>query len=140
MRAPQPLPAGTRRISGFVEMRDAAGNLTRDYARVVVQLAGRPDKDATLDDNGAFAIAGLAPARYALTATASGYGTSAPADIDLTDIAAMSVQMRLSAAPTSATTTRDAAAGAATLVGRAVKNSPEVADIAASRSPWPERP
>lgn len=120
-------PSGTRRISGFVEMRGIDGNLTQDYARVLVRVDGRSDKDATLDGKGAFTIAGLAPARYVLTATANGYGSSAPAEIDLTDIAAMSVQMRLSAAQTSATTTLEA--GTASIVGRAIKNEPNVSDM-----------
>lgn len=125
---PAARPSGTRRISGFVEMRGIDGNLAQDYARVLVRVDGRPDMDTTLDNKGAFTIAGLAPAHYILTATADGYGVSAPADIDLAEVPAMSVQLRLNAAQTSATMTQ-ATTGAASIIGRVIKNGPNVTDM-----------
>lgn len=125
---PRALPEGTRRISGFVEMRDTNGNLTRDYDRVRVRIDGRPDKETSLNETGAFTIDGLPPARFTLTASASGYGSSSPAEIDLTDVPAMSIQLRLSAEQTTATTAAAAESGGSALIGRVIKKGADVAD------------
>lgn len=110
-----PATTGDRAIRGGVQLIGPTGQPATDYDKIIVQLANLPGQIARPNAQGAFALTGLAPGRYTVTATGQGYQPPTPVDVDLTSLPEIEITLTMNAAATTTNTT-------ARLRGVAVKN------------------
>lgn len=115
-------PRGNRVLSGFVELIDLQGQPVTDYTGVTIELIGRSDLDQTPSAEGTFAFTELVPDVYRVTASAAGYVSPEPIEVNLSDLPSTEVQLTLE------TATRAEGPGA-TLRGVALKDVDDPGDM-----------